>query len=394
MLKTTTKNAKTTSENTKTSIYFHGNPQQDLKDKGVIDSGCFRNMTGNKSYLIDYEEIDRGFVAFRGNSKRGKITGKDFKLTDESHVLLKVPRKDNMYSVDLKNVVPQGGRKPSLSFMRPFGYHVTILNIIDYRDKFDRKADEGFFIGYFTNSKALRVFNSKTKIVEENLHVKFRNQSNGSAGTKACDNVGKTRVETVRDKDYILIPLWTQDPVFSSSSKDSLGDGFKPAREEEKKDAEDPGNEESEIPINAVGRKSSIKLPNDLNMPDLEDISIFEDSNKDVFGAEADLNNMESTFQDYDEVFAPVVRIEAIRLFLAYASFKDFVVYQMDVKSTFLYGKIEEEVYVFQPLRFKDLDFPDKVYKVEKALYGLHQAQEHGMKPCKHTCWIMDFREE
>ncbi|GKD21914.1 putative ribonuclease H-like domain-containing protein, partial [Tanacetum coccineum] len=77
---------------------------------------------------------------------------------------------------------------------------------------------------------------------------------------------------------------------------------------------------------------------------------------------------------DYDKVFAPVVRIEAIRLFLAYALFKDFVVYQMDVKSAFLYGKIEEEVYVCQPLGFEDPDFPDKVYKVEKALYGLHQA--------------------
>ncbi|GJY40381.1 putative ribonuclease H-like domain-containing protein [Tanacetum coccineum] len=77
---------------------------------------------------------------------------------------------------------------------------------------------------------------------------------------------------------------------------------------------------------------------------------------------------------DYDEVFAPVARIEAIRLFLAYALFKDFVVYQMDVKSAFLYGKIKEEVYVCQPPGFEDPDFPDRVYKVEKALYGLHKA--------------------
>nr|GFB42255.1 hypothetical protein [Tanacetum cinerariifolium] len=74
---------------------------------------------------------------------------------------------------------------------------------------------------------------------------------------------------------------------------------------------------------------------------------------------------------DYDEVFAPVARIEVIRLFLAYASFKDFVVYQMDLKSAFLYGKIEEEVYVCQPSGFEDLEFPNRVYKVEKALYGL-----------------------
>ncbi|GJT09989.1 putative ribonuclease H-like domain-containing protein [Tanacetum coccineum] len=77
---------------------------------------------------------------------------------------------------------------------------------------------------------------------------------------------------------------------------------------------------------------------------------------------------------DYDEVFAPVARIEAIRLFLAYASFMGFMVYQMDVKSAFLYGTIEEEVYVCQPLGFEDPDYPDKVYKVVKALYGLHQA--------------------
>ncbi|GJV85256.1 putative ribonuclease H-like domain-containing protein [Tanacetum coccineum] len=73
-------------------------------------------------------------------------------------------------------------------------------------------------------------------------------------------------------------------------------------------------------------------------------------------------------------VFAPVARIEAIRLFLAYASFMGFLVYQMDVKSAFLYGTIEEEVYVTQPPGFKDPDHPDKVYKVVKALYGLHQA--------------------
>ncbi|GJW07516.1 putative ribonuclease H-like domain-containing protein [Tanacetum coccineum] len=69
----------------KQKVLDHGNPQQDLKDKGVIDSGCSRHMTGNKSYLTDYEEIDGGFVSFRGNSKGGKIIGKDFKLTDESH---------------------------------------------------------------------------------------------------------------------------------------------------------------------------------------------------------------------------------------------------------------------------------------------------------------------
>ncbi|GJY42652.1 reverse transcriptase domain-containing protein [Tanacetum coccineum] len=96
---------------------------------------------------------------------------------------------------------------------------------------------------------------------------------------------------------------------------------------------------------------------------------------------------------DYDEVFALIARIEAIRLFLAYASFMNFLVYQMDVKSAFLYGTIEEEVYVSQPLGFVDPEFPEKVYKVEKALYGLHQALELGIRLSLPIWWIMDSTE-
>nr|GEU99866.1 hypothetical protein [Tanacetum cinerariifolium] len=77
---------------------------------------------------------------------------------------------------------------------------------------------------------------------------------------------------------------------------------------------------------------------------------------------------------DYDEVFAPVAKIKAIRLFLAYASFMGFTVYQMDVKSAFLYGTIDEEVYVMQPPRFQDPEFPARVYKVEKAMGTINQT--------------------
>ncbi|KAJ9567677.1 hypothetical protein OSB04_003643 [Centaurea solstitialis] len=77
---------------------------------------------------------------------------------------------------------------------------------------------------------------------------------------------------------------------------------------------------------------------------------------------------------DYNETFAPVARIEAIRMFLAYAAHKDFTVYQMDVKTTFLNGVLQEEVYVSQPEGFVDKDHPDHVYILDKALYGLKQA--------------------
>ncbi|GKC31862.1 putative ribonuclease H-like domain-containing protein, partial [Tanacetum coccineum] len=88
-----------------------GNPQMDLQDQGVIDSGCSRHMTGNMSYLTDFEEIDRGYVAFGGNPKGGKITSRGTIKTgklDFENVYF-VPRKNNMYSVDLKNIVPKGG---------------------------------------------------------------------------------------------------------------------------------------------------------------------------------------------------------------------------------------------------------------------------------------------
>ncbi|GJT01252.1 ribonuclease H-like domain-containing protein [Tanacetum coccineum] len=171
-----------------------GNPQMDLQDQGVIDSVCSRHMTGNMSYLTDYEEIDGGYVAFGGNPKGGKITGR-------------------------------------------------VLNTIDHLGKFNGKADEGFFVGYSINSKAFRVFNSRTRIVEENLHVQFRNQSNGNAGTKVCDDAGKARMETVPGKDYILLPLWTANPPFSQSSKSSPDAGFKPLGDDAKKVIEEPEKE-------------------------------------------------------------------------------------------------------------------------------------------------------
>ncbi|GJT71940.1 ribonuclease H-like domain-containing protein [Tanacetum coccineum] len=397
----------------KQKVLDHGNPQQDLKDKGVIDSGCSKHMIGNRSYLTDYEEIDGGFVAFG-----------DFKLTDESHVLLKVPRKDNMYSVNLKNVVPQGGltclfakatpdesnlwhrrlghvnfktinklvkgnlarglptklfeiiqtcvacqkgkqhrasstkdetseilktfitgienlidrkvkvircdngtefknrvmnqfckmkgikrefsvartpqqnrvaerknrtlieaartmladsklattfwveadnnacyvqnrvlvikphnktpyelflgRKPALSFMRPFGCPVTILNTIDHLGNFDGKADEGFFVGYSTNSKAFRVFNSRTRIVEENLYVKF---------SEDTPNIAGSRPKWLFDIDALTKSM-NYEPVVAGNQSNGNENtkACDDAGEEEKKDAEHPENEDNEVP--------------------------------------------------------------------------------------------------------------------------------------------------
>nr|GEY14653.1 hypothetical protein [Tanacetum cinerariifolium] len=650
-----------------------GNPQYALKDKGVIDSGCSRHMTWNMSYLSDFEELNGGYFAFRGNPKGCKIFGKgkikmgkidlkdayfvkelkfnlftvsqmcdkrnnvlftnteclvlsfDFKLPYESQVLLKVPRENNMYNVNLKNNVPSRdltclfakatinefnlwhrrlgyinfktinklvkgnivrglptkvfendntcvackkgkqhrascktnhvsfidqplfrlhidlfgptfiktlnkkaiallslmitvdsllpipfwveivntacyvhnrvlvtkprnktpyellhGRTPSIGFMRPFGCHVTILNTLDALGKFKGNVDEGFLVGYSVNSKSFRVFNSRTRIVQETLHVNFLensptiagsgptwlfdidnltrtmnyqpvnagNQTNPSVGFQDKFDVEKAREEI--DQQYMLFPIWSSVVLNPGNKmtrqrmrlKERVFNEVNAAGSIVPTVGQNSLNNTNTFsvagPSNAAvsptyGKSSFIdvsQLSDDLDMPELEDITYSDDEN--AVGAEADFNNLETSITeellqfkmhkvwvfvylphekraigtkwvyrnkkdesgivvrnkarlvaqghtkeegiDYEEFFAPVARIEVIRLFLAYASFMGFMVYQMDVNSAFLYGIIEEEVYVCQPLGFEDLDHPDKVYKVVKALYGLHQA--------------------
>ncbi|GKD80490.1 ribonuclease H-like domain-containing protein, partial [Tanacetum coccineum] len=333
-------------------------------------ASCNENLIDLK---CSYDSITNG-VAERKNKKlieAARIMLADSKLPTtfwaeavntacyvQNRVLVIKPHNKTPYELFL-------GRKHALSFMRPFGYPVTILNTIDHLGKFDGKVDEGFFVGYSTNSKAFEVFNNRTRIVEENLHVQFsknkpniagsrsnllfdidaltksmnyklvfaRNQSNGST----YDNAGKARMETVPGKDYILLPVWPADPLFSQSSKDSPDVGFKPSGEEEKKNAEYLGNEDSEVPsteesrvnqekdasvnstniintvsliVNAAGIEDNDVDENivygcadDLNMPELEDI-VYSDDDEDV-GAEADMKNLYT--------FMPVSPILTIR---------------------------------------------------------------------------------
>nr|GFA28207.1 hypothetical protein [Tanacetum cinerariifolium] len=195
-----------------------GRSKSASKDKEVIDSGCSRHMTGNMSYLSDFEELNRGYVAFGGNPKGGKITGKENLLS----LKVKIIRCDNgtkfnnsnlnqfcglkgikrEFSTEAVNTTcyvqnrvlvtkPHNktpyellhGRLPSIGFMRPFGCPVTILNTLDLLGKFQGKVDEGFLVGYSVCSKAFRVFNSKIRTVHETLHVNFMENKPNVAGS-------------------------------------------------------------------------------------------------------------------------------------------------------------------------------------------------------------------
>ncbi|GJV58472.1 hypothetical protein Tco_1459477 [Tanacetum coccineum] len=494
------------------------------------------------------------------------------------------------------------GRYHAIGFLRPFGCHVMILNTLDHLGKFDAKGDEGYFVGYSLNSKAFRVFNKRTKKIDENLHVDFLENQPIEKGTgpnwlfdidsltksmnyvpvvvagTSSTNISGTKEDALKENvsslRYIALPNWFHEAQMATSNdstrnRDAFSEKGDPQNEQDRiisdtDVSESSGNTnptvitkdptaeqvepvlsstvETEVPtVSTPVPTECLSIPpvsssgsriisrggsSYPEAPSLGNAMSFENRLEDFFGdttdsvssdkVEADLSNMETDIQisptptlrihkvhpksqiigpvdtpvqtrqktknmeeqsfiatihqktnpellqyclfscflsqeepkkifdalkdpswveamqeellqfkiqnvwvlvdcpngvrpigtkwvlknkrdergivirnkarlvaqghtqeegiDYEEVFAPVARIEAIRLFLAYASYMGFTVYQMDVKSAFLYGTIDEEVYVMQPPGFQDSQFPDKVYKVVKAMYGLHQA--------------------
>nr|GEW35386.1 retrovirus-related Pol polyprotein from transposon TNT 1-94 [Tanacetum cinerariifolium] len=299
------------------------------------------------------------------------------------------------------------GRTPSIGFMRPFGCPVAILNTLDFLGKFDGKVDEGFLVGYFVSSKAFRVFNSRTQIVQETLHINFlENKPNvtGSGHTWLfdIDTLTKTmnyQPVTVEFEDFsdnninednaagTLVPAVGQLSTNNTNTFSAAGPSNAAINISDSDDEDDVGAEADftnlETPI-TVSPILTTRVHKDHHVTQIiGDLSLATQTRsmtrvaKDQVRNKARLVAQGHTQEEginYEEVFAPIVRIESIRLFLAYASFMGFMVYQMDVKSAFLYGTIEEEVYVCQPSGFEDPAYPNKVYKVVKAIYGLHQA--------------------
>nr|GEU86650.1 hypothetical protein [Tanacetum cinerariifolium] len=360
----------------------NGNPQHALKDKGVIDSGCSRHMTGNMSYLSVFEEINGGYVAFGGNPKGRKITVTAGNQPNPSagvqeHFDAEKAGEGNVQQYVLFPLWSSGSKHPQ--------------NIDDDDATFEVKKPESEVHISPSNSAKTKKHGGKTKREAKGkspveLSTRFRNLN------EELEDFSDNSINEVNAASTLVTAV---SPTHGKSSY-----------------------------------MDTSQYPDDPNMPALEDITYFDDEEDNC--AEADFSNLETNITeelsqfkmqkvwvlvdlpngkraigtkwvfmnkkdergivvrnkarlvaqghtqeegiDYEEVFAPVARIEAIRLFLAYASFMGFMVYQMDVKSAFLYGTIEEEVYVCQPLRFEDPDYPNTVYKVVKALYGLHQA--------------------
>ncbi|GJW32608.1 putative ribonuclease H-like domain-containing protein [Tanacetum coccineum] len=346
-----------------------GNLQMDLQDKGVINSGCSRHMIGNMSYLTDYEEIDGGYVAFGGNPKGGKIIGKLYHINWFTWVFF-LATKDETSGI-LKSFI------------------TGIENLIDHKVKVIRCDNGTEFknkeMNQFCEMKGILRQYSVARTPQQNKVAEWRNMT----------LIGTPTLSFMRPFGCPVTILNTIDHLGKFDGKADKDDGSKPSSDDEKKVDEDPIKDGESIDqekddnvnntnnvnaasineVNAIGGKISIELLDDPNIPALEDIIIFDllRDNKDV-GAEADMNNLDTTIQEEPKKVIHALKdpswIEAMQEELLQFKLQE-VWTLVDLPN----GKrIQEEVYVCQPPGFEDPDFPDRVYKVKKALYGLHQA--------------------
>nr|GEV91461.1 retrovirus-related Pol polyprotein from transposon TNT 1-94 [Tanacetum cinerariifolium] len=296
------------------------NPQQkEYKEKGVINSGCSMHMTRNKCYLTDLKlmmvdlfpleiekfcedkGIKREFNVARTPQQNEVAERRNRTLTEAARTMLADSKLPTTFWVEAVNTAcyvlnralvtkPHNkvsyelirGRSPLIDFMKPFGYPVTILNTRDNLGKFEGKADKGYFIGYSVVSKAIRVFNKSTRIVEETLNIRFQentpnvkgngpdwlfdidsltismnyvpfvagNQTNGIAGSK--ENLGQDDKKKELEQEYILIPICTNDPLISQGTKDSVVDARKKAPEVDESKASDNGGKNDQVPRSEV----------------------------------------------------------------------------------------------------------------------------------------------
>nr|GEY16300.1 ribonuclease H-like domain-containing protein [Tanacetum cinerariifolium] len=478
-----------------TTTVDQNDPHRDLKDKGIIDSGCFRHMTGYKGHLADYQEFKGGSIAFEGSNgritRKGKIKAGRFsyvyflKSKDETTPILKdfIRQAENQFNHKVKTLRSNNGTKfknnylnefyvlkgikreysnartlqqngvtkrknrtlikaartmvlvtkpqnktpyehltskqPIISYLRPFGCHVTILNTIDQLGKFDGKSDSSSM--------------NYEPVSRENQANKFAGpkEANNSARTQANDDQGVNLEEIDLYEEHFVLPIWF---AYSTTVK-SLGDKIeqntdfktceRPVSQVEQilleeldklKRQENEANDAAEslrkeatydihnantsstnqlntisTPLNTAGplrtfNNGELSYPCDTLMPHLKDIyaspseGIFTDSSYDDEAVVTDSNNLETTVS---VSLTPTTRIHTIHpktqilkdpMSAIQTRSKVNNNFKAHGLGAFMYGTIDEEVYVSQPYGFVDPKFPNKVYKVVKALYGLHQA--------------------
>nr|GEY12521.1 hypothetical protein [Tanacetum cinerariifolium] len=387
-----------------------GNPQHAFKDKGVNDSGCSWHMTENMSYLSNFKKLNGGCIAFRGNPKSGNQSNPSAGFQDKFNAEKVREEIDQQYV--LFSMWSSGSTNP----------HNNDVDaaFIEKEPEFDAKKLESEVNVSPSSSAQSRKQDDKTKKEAKgkspiksftryrDLNAEFEDYSDNIINEV---NAASTLVPTVGQISYNSTNTFSAielEDIAYSDDEDDVGakaDFNKLETSITVSPIPTARVHEDHHVTQIIGDLSSttqtrsmtkvVKDQGGLSQMFNDDFHTFDlphgkraIGTKWVFRNKKDEKGIvirnkarlvaqghtEEEGIDYEKVFAPVARIEAIRLFLAYASFMGFMVYQMDVKSAFLYGTIEEELYVCQPLGFEDPDHRDKVYKVVKALYGLHQA--------------------
>ncbi|GJZ14467.1 retrovirus-related pol polyprotein from transposon TNT 1-94 [Tanacetum coccineum] len=311
--------------------------------------------------------------------------------------------------------IPYGllrGSKPTLDYFRVFGSKCFILNTKDYLTKFDPKSYEGVFLGYSQNSKAYIILNKHTRKVEESLNVTFDETPPPSKTSPLVDD-DLDEEEAIRETEKKNLENVVEDETLEIDEIVNIKESRNHPLENVignlnqrtlRSQAQNQSNFfcfistiEPKNVNEALGDESWIvAMQEELNQFIANDVweLVRQPKNMTIIGTKwvfrnkLDENGVVSRNKarlvaqgynqqegiDYDETYAPVARLESIRILLAYACALDFKLFQMDVKSAFLNGFINEEVYVAQPPGFIDFEKPDHVYKLKKALYGLKQA--------------------
>nr|GEX48286.1 retrovirus-related Pol polyprotein from transposon TNT 1-94 [Tanacetum cinerariifolium] len=429
--------------------------------KGIVDSGCFRHMTGNKAYLVDYQDFNGGLVAFGGS--KGQITDTEclvlspnFKLPDENQVLLRVPGQHNMYSFNLENIVPSGGLAcliakatvdESTKWHRRLGIKREYSNARTPQQNEVAKRKNKTLIeaartmladSFLANtfwaeavSTACYVLNRPITIENKSNITKGPKETNNTAGPKETNNsagrqdsfdAGNSKMKADHAQEYYVQPLWSSYTSIVKSSKAKNGD------EKLHEDTDSKTNEElandaaktlrktfaqsikdfllragaarasstnyvntAHTPVNVastpLNTASTLTNQDDSQIPSLEDIyevlrdGIFTSASYDDESAMVDFTNLETTMN-----VSPIPTKKAIGTKWVYRNKKDKrgVVVRDNARLVAQGHRQEEgidydevfahEVYVSEPPGFTDPKFPNKVYKVIKALYGLHQA--------------------
>ncbi|GJX20514.1 retrovirus-related pol polyprotein from transposon TNT 1-94 [Tanacetum coccineum] len=273
-------------------------------------------------------------------------------------------------------------KKPDLTFFRVFGALCYPTNDSEDLGKLQPTADIGIFVGYAPSRKGYRIYNKRTRRIMETIHVQFDELTEQMAPVQLSTGPAPTFL-TPGQISSGLVPNSVPAAPYVPPTNKELEILFQPMFDEymEPPHAPSPSHSPSSSALQSPSLHQGVAAESPLILCHVYcsqvDFKVKLDEYGDVLKNKARLvakGYQQEEGIDFEESFAPVARIEAIRIFIANAASKNITIYQMDVKTSFLNGELKEEVYVSQPKGFVDPDHPTHVYRLKKALYGLKQA--------------------